>query len=148
MGTTGTFGYRIEGQGRLQIAGLREVLRDLRALGVDSRERMKETHRQAGNVVAQKAVSLAPVRTGQLATTIISAPTQYQGRVRAGRGQSIPYAGPIHFGWPARRIKPQPFIYDALDERREEVLTIYADRIGELIEQHDLGPGQRSTRSA
>jgi HK97 gp10 family phage protein len=106
---------------------------------------MKETHRKAGEIVAAAAKPLAPVRTGALATTITSSPTKYQGRVRIGRGASIPYAGPIHFGWPARRIKPQPFVYDALDERREEVLQAYETRMNDLITRHNLAPGQRST---
>jgi len=32
--------------------------------------------------------------------------------VQAGRA-SVPYAGPIHWGWPARNIEPQPFLTDA-----------------------------------
>ena len=146
MAGSGTYGYRVEGQGLLQIEGLREVLRDVRRLGDDARDDMKDTHRKAGEVVARAAKPLAPVRTGRLASTIVSAPTQKQGRVRIGRGQSIPYGGPIHFGWPARRIKPQPFIYDALDSRREDVRRVYEQRIGELIRKHNLAPGQRSTR--
>jgi len=145
MAGTGVYGYRVEGQGTLKIEGLREVQRDLRRLGDATKNEMKETHREAGAVVARVAKTLAPVRTGRLSSTIISSPTQRQGRVRVGRGQSIPYAGPIHFGWPARRISPQPFIYDALDSRRDEVRGIYDRRIGELIRKYNLGPGQRST---
>jgi HK97 gp10 family phage protein len=145
MAGSGVYGYRVEGQGLLQIEGLREVQRDLRRLGDSTKTEMKETHREAGEVVARVAKTLAPVRTGRLASTIISSPTQRQGRVRVGRGQSIPYAGPIHFGWPARRISPQPFIYDALDSRQDEVRRIYERRIGELIRKYDLAPGQRST---
>jgi hypothetical protein len=26
---------------------------------------------------------------------------------------AVPYAGPIHWGWPARRITAQPFIQEA-----------------------------------
>jgi hypothetical protein len=51
----------------------------------------------------------------------------------------VPYAGPIHFGWPARQIKPNPFIYEVLDDRRQEVYAIYAQRISELIYKYDLG---------
>lgn len=145
MASSGVYGYRVEGKGALQIEGLREVTRDLRALGVDLKEDMKETHRRAGDIVASAAKPLAPVKTGRLAATIASSPTQYQGRVRAGRGQSVPYAGPIHFGWPARRIKPQAFIYEALDGRREEVLQTYERRVNDLIEKHQFAPGQRST---
>lgn len=147
MATTGVYGFRVEGQGRLEIDGLREVLRDIRRLGDDARDDMKDTHRKAGEIVATVARGIAPVRTGRLASTIISAPTQRQGRVRVGRGQSIPYAGPIHFGWPARRIAPQPFIYDALDQRADEVRRVYENRIGELITRHNLAPGQRPTKA-
>lgn len=147
MARTGTYGYRVEGKGKLEIEGLREVVRDLRGLAEDSREDMKETHRLAGEIVAAAAKPLAPVRTGALSNTIASSPTKYQGRVRLGRGASVPYAGPIHFGWPARRIAPQPFVYDALDGRREEVKQAYERRMNELIARHNLGPGQRSTKS-
>jgi len=146
MAGTGTYGYRISGgAGRMEIDGLREVQRDLRNLAEDTREDMKETHRKAGEIVAAAAKPLAPVRTGALSATIASSPTKYQGRVRIGRGASVPYAGPIHFGWPARRIAPQPFVYEALDGRREEVKQAYEKRIGELIVRHNLAPGQRST---
>ena len=109
---------------------------------------MKETHRNAGEVVASLARTLAPSRTGQLSKTIRSNPTQRQGRVSIGRGVSVPYAAPIHFGWPARRIKPQPFVYDALDNRRDEIFRLYEDRVGLLIREHNLAPGQRSTANS
>lgn len=146
MAGTGVYGYRV-GSGTQDISGLRETLRDLKQLSKDTREDMKDTHRQAGEIVAAAAKPLAPVRTGTLAATVVSAPTKYQGRVRIGRGQSVPYAGPIHFGWPARRIKPQSFVYEALDGRREEVRQAYERRIGELIAQNSLAPGQRNTQA-
>lgn len=146
MARTGTYGYRV-GAGTQDITGLRETLRDIKELAKDTREDMKETHRIAGEIVAAAAKPLAPVRTGVLAATVVSAPTKYQGRVRIGRGASVPYAGPIHFGWPSRRIKPQPFIYEALDGRREEVKQAYEKRVNELIVRHNLAPGQRSTKS-
>lgn len=148
MASTGSYGYRISGGGALGIEGLRETLRDLKDLQIDAREDMKETHRRAGEIVAAAAKPLAPVRTGALSATITSSPTKYQGRVRIGRGASVPYAGPIHFGWPAQRIKPQPFVYEALDGRREEVLQTYERRINDLIERHNLAPGQRSTSNS
>jgi HK97 gp10 family phage protein len=147
MATTGSYGYRLESGGRLEIEGLKEVQRDLRALSKDSRDEMKDTHRKAGEIIAVAAKPLAPNLTGRLSSTIVSAPTQRQGRVRIGRGQSVPYAGPIHFGWPARRIKPQPFIYEALDGRRDEVLKVYEQRMDQLIRAHDFAPGQRPTNA-
>lgn len=141
MAGAGTYGYRLESGGAVGIRGLKEVNRALRKLGDATKTEMKETHREAGNIVARAAKPLAPVRTGRLASTIVSAPTQRQGRVRVGRGQSIPYAGPIHFGWPARRIAPQPFIYEALDNRARDVHKVYERRINELVKEHNLGVG-------
>jgi hypothetical protein len=145
MAGTGVFGYRVEGGGRLQIDGLREVQRDLKKLNTAFREDMKDTHFTAGAIIASAAKPLAPVLTGRLSSTIVSSPTKYQGRVRIGRGAQVPYAGPIHFGWPARRIAPQPFVYEALDARRGEVKQAYEKKISQLITRYDFAPGQRST---
>ncbi len=51
----------------------------------------------------------------------------------------MPYAGPIIFGWHKHDIKPQPFIYHALDARRGEVLVAYEAALGRLIEEHFPG---------
>lgn len=146
MAGTGVYGYRLETGGKLEIEGLREIVRDLKGLETDSREDMKETHRRAGQIVVDGATRLVPVRTGALLDSLKSSPTKYMGRVRVGSA-SVPYAGPIHFGWPARAIKPNPFIYEVLDGRRNEVATLYAERISELVFRHQLAPGQRSTQN-
>ncbi|CAB4142710.1 Bacteriophage HK97-gp10, putative tail-component [uncultured Caudovirales phage] len=124
--------------GQLEIEGLRDLQKSLRNLTEDSRNDMKETHRKAGQIVVDGAARLVPVRSGALVASLRSAPTQRQGRVRVGSA-AVPYAGPIHFGWPARNIKPNPFIYEVLDGRRQEVYALYSQRISELIFKYDLG---------
>lgn len=123
--------------GQLEIEGLREVQKAMRNFSDDSRNDMKETHRKAGQIVVDGAARLVPVRSGALLASLRSAPTQRQGRVRVGSA-AVPYAGPIHFGWPARHIQPNPFIYEVLDGRRQQVYAIYAERISELIVKYDL----------
>jgi len=123
--------------GQLEIDGLRQVQKAMRSFSDDSRNDMKETHRRAGQIVVDGAARLVPVRSGALLASLKSAPTQRQGRVRVGSA-AVPYAGPIHFGWPARKIQPNPFIYEVLDDRRQEVYAIYAQRISELIYKYDL----------
>jgi hypothetical protein len=54
--------------------------------------------------------------------------------VKAG-GRLVPYAGPIHFGWPRHNIAPNPFIYDALDDRKAEVIDKYEAHIEALVEK-------------
>jgi HK97 gp10 family phage protein len=141
MGGTGTFGYRLgkDQAGAQQIDGLKELQRDLKKLGDDAKNDMKPAHMKAAELVVMGAKRYVPYRTGRLLESLRPFARQKAGVVRAGSA-SVPYAGPIHFGWPARRIKPQPFIYDALDQRRAEVVNIYAERMGELINKYELGP--------
>lgn len=123
--------------GKIEITGLKEAQKALRTLSKESRDKMKETHRKAGQIIVEAATPLVPRETGALLASIKSAPLQRQGRVRLGSA-ALPYAGPIHFGWPARNIKPNPFIYEVLDGRRAEVSRLYEDRINQLIKQNDL----------
>jgi len=75
-----------------------------------------------------------PRRSGRLAASIRAQGTQRAGRVAAGK-KSVPYAGPIHWGWPARNIKPQPFLTDALASKQETVVEIYLTETDRLIDR-------------
>jgi len=132
----GTFGFRIDPRdttaGAAQIEGLREVQKALSDLSDDLKNEMKSTHLKAAEIIAEASRPLAPFRTGRLASSVRAGAVRTGGRVRVGNA-SVAYAGPIHFGWPERRIKPQPFVYEALDPRRGQVAEIYAARLNELI---------------
>lgn len=138
---SGTYGYRVSSadtrMGKSEIEGLREVQKALRDLSDDLKDAMKPTHKKAAEIVVDGAKRIAPVRTGRLAASIRAAAVRTGGRVRVG-SSAVPYAGPIHFGWPARRITPQPFVYEALDPRRAEVAAVYADRLNQLIVQYGI----------
>ena len=141
MGGTGIFGYRLGAENQpVRIDGLREVQRELRRLGGDARSDMKPAHKKAADLVAAETRPKAPVRTGQLQATIRSFARQNAGVVRAGI-KAVPYAGPIIFGWPARHIKPNPFIYEAADRRRAQVAQAYAERMSEIIVKRGLQVG-------
>jgi hypothetical protein len=57
--------------------------------------------------------------------------------VRAG-GARVPYAGVIHFGWPAHRIAPNPFLAESLQRKRPEVLDELDRGIEELLRKNNL----------
>lgn len=122
---------------KITIEGLRELNRAFRQVGSDAVGELKDVHLEAAKDVEQAARMLVPRRTGRLESTLRSSGTMRGARVRAGFAR-VPYAGPIHFGWPARNIRPQPFLYDAIDKRRREVLEIYQRNIEALIRKHDL----------
>ena len=112
---------------------LRKALRKIEGGIAD----LKAAHAESAVVVEKRAEQLVPYRTGTLAASIRSSGQAAGGVVRAGKA-SVPYAGVIHFGWKAHNIKPRPFLYDALDQRRNEVLDVYESRVGSLIHQHGL----------
>ena len=107
----------------------------MKRMGQDLKQ-LTAVHRAAADKVAADARLRAPVRTGRLRKSIRAGATTKHGSVSAG-GRLVPYAGPIHFGWPRRNIEPQPFLYDALDHRRAEVIELYEKRVDELIRRAD-----------
>ena len=137
----GTYGYRVEGRsGQVKVEGLSKVRRSLKNLSDDVDYRAMEflpVNKSIADAVAGDAKSYVPFLTGTLAGTIRSAATKTSARVKAGY-KAVPYAGPIHFGWPARFIKPQPFFYDAIDKRRGEIQERYDDMVKKLIKKYDL----------
>lgn len=128
-------------QGMLRIEGVREVTRSMRNLDIDTKTELKPVHLKAAQIVADAAAQRAPRRTGRLRDSVRATARVTGGRVAFGGGRGrmgIEYGGPIHFGWPRRNIKPQPFVYDVLDERRQKVLTVYEKEMTKLIKRHDL----------
>lgn len=121
----------------VQIEGLRDLTRALDRLGDDAKNDLKKVHAGAAEDVERSARQGVPVRSGTLQRSLRSSGTKTRGVVRAGRAR-VPYAGPIHFGWRARNISPQPFLYDALDDRRDAVVRRYESEINRLIRKHDL----------
>lgn len=122
---------------KIEIEGLRELNRAFRRLGSDATVDLKGVHLESARVVEKRARQVVPVRSGRLKDTLRSSGTMRGAQVRAGFAR-VPYAGPIHFGWRKRNIRPQPFLYDALDDRRAEVLRTYEDNLNKLIRKHDL----------
>lgn len=143
MATTGTFGFRVEGaQSGVKIENLNKVRRELKKLSSDVDYRAIEflpVNKSIAAAVLGDAKAYVPVRSGDLSATMRDAATKTSARVKAGY-KSVPYAGPIHFGWPARRIKPQPFFYDAIDKRRDDIKRRYDNLVKDLIKKYDLNP--------
>ena len=117
----------------IKTQGMRELRRKISVLDGNF-DQLKELHEDVAKIVAFRASQLAPVQSGELRDTIRASGTKTAGRVRAGF-KRVPYAGPVHFGWSTRPdaakgwrggpILPNPFLYDALDERHNEVFETY-----------------------
>ena len=138
---SGTFGFRANPSDSVKIEGLSKLQRDLRKLSTDAldlnKEEFLETNKRVAEIIIGESKKYVPVLTGAIAQSVRNASTKKSAKVRAGN-VGVPYAGPIHFGWPSRGIRPNPFFYDAIDNRRDEVRDRYVDLVDKLTIKYNL----------
>lgn len=118
---------------KVTVDGARELRRAMKAAGEDLRQ-LTAVHRRVGSIVTAAAAAQAPRRTGRLAGSVRPSATRTRARVAVGRA-SVPYAGPIHWGWPARNIEANPFIADAARSTEPEWTRVYRSEVDALIEK-------------
>ena len=123
--------------GQIGVEGARELRKALKTVGDEAKAGLKDVNVEVAEIVARAAVTRVPSRSGALRETVRAAGAQTRASVKAGF-KKVPYAGVIHFGWPARKIAPQPFLYDALDARRDEVVDTYANGMADLLRKNGL----------
>lgn len=117
----------------VKVDGLRRLQRELRAAGA-SLDDLKTANAKAGKIVADEGGRRAPKRGGALAGS--GRPGRAAGRATVVFGSAaVPYAGPIHWGWPARNIAPHPFVVDAAEATRPEWLDAYADDLQHIADE-------------
>lgn len=116
----------------IKVEGLARLVRTLRRAGADLGE-LKDANRAAAEMVAAEGRARAPRRSGDLAGTIRSARAAARARVLAGRA-SVPYAAPIHWGWPLRDINAQPFLSEAAQATEPRWVKAYLRDV-----EHALG---------
>lgn len=112
----------------VEIEGLNKLLRALEKLDDEAKQSFKDVGGRVGRLVAEQAREEVPVRSGALQRTIRAANTGRGAKIRAGSAR-VPYAGPIHFGWRARNIKPNNFLYRAVDKKVDVALDIYLEEV-------------------
>ena len=133
---------------QLELVGYRQLKKELRQLGDEAVASLKQTNKEAADLVADTARPDIPVRSGRLKGTLRTTGTMRGGVVRMGR-KAVPYAGPVHFGWPNRPnaakgwrggpIRLNPFLYEAMDKRVGEVMAIYSKYLETLPTSRKLG---------
>lgn len=122
-------------QGGIKVSGAKEFRAAMKRMEGDLKD-YTAINKAAASLVAEQARDRAPEGpTGRLKATIRPGATRTRGYVKAGGIKGVLYAGPIHFGWPRRNIAPNPFIYDALDDRKSDVIEQYEAHIEALVEK-------------
>lgn len=123
-----------EGDVRVRVEGLNRTLRAMSKAGADAAD-MKNLMHEIGMMVVHAANP--PRVSGRLAGTMRAGRGKTKAVVRIG-GARAPYAGVIHYGWPARNIAPNPFALVALQGQRGRVLARLDSGIGEILAKNDL----------
>lgn len=124
------------GDVRMRVEGLGKTMRALAQAGAES-ESMRDLMHSLGMVVVQAARPRTPVLDGRLQGTIRAGRGKTKAVVRAG-GARAPYAGVIHYGWPARNIKASAFLTDALASTRSQILAGLDEGLGDLLKKNNL----------
>lgn len=123
----------------VRITGLKETLRALEKTGVDAQD-LKNVMREISDIVARAATPRTPVKKGKLALSIRSGSAKTKATVYAGNGRKngVPYAGVIHYGWPARSITARPFLDEARALNIERAAALLAEELGRLADNNKL----------
>lgn len=126
----------------VNVYGANRMIRTLKKAGLDAGQ-LKQINREAANTVTAAARLRVPVgvkgpksrkryRPGKLAKSIRAGATQKAGVIRAGSSR-VPYALPIHWGWPKRNIKPNYFISDAAVASESVWIKAYESHMNKLV---------------
>jgi hypothetical protein len=117
----------------LRVDGARQLRATMKAAGLKLDD-LKAAHLAVAQLVDRAARPNAPVgETGRLAASERPAGTQSAAIVRAGSAR-VPYAGPIHWGWPKRHIVAQPWLYDAAANTETAWLALYLKAIESVLD--------------
>lgn len=114
------------------VTGARELRAALKRAGVSLQD-LKDANAAVGRFIADRSRARAPRRTGALASA--ARPSKAAGRARV----LVPkvYAGPIHWGWPAHHIEPQPWIQTTAEDTQGQWLGEYEEALDTIIRTID-----------
>lgn len=115
----------------VEVEGAKELRRTLKQAGADMSD-FTQANRDAAAIASTAAAARAPRRTGALAASVRAGASRTQGVIRAG-GARVPYAGPIHWGWPARHISANPFATMAASATEPQWVPVYMARLEVII---------------
>lgn len=116
---------------QITVKGLRQLRTQMRKAGMDMAD-MKEANGTVASIVAAAARAGAPRATGRLSGTVRGNRVASGASVRAGSA-SVPYANPIHWGWPRRNIAPNPWVSRAAQSTESAWREVYARAVDDIL---------------
>ena len=116
----------------VKVDGLTQLRKTMKRAGVDLAD-LKDAHAAAARYVAARGAGLAPKRTGALAGTVRGSGAAGAATIRAGYA-SVPYALPIHWGWPGHHIAPNPFLSTAATSTESAWIIGYQAAVRRIVD--------------
>ena len=113
---------------KITVEGGASLMRTLKRAGADIDD-MKDTNQRVARQVAAVASSLAPRRSGRLAGSVKGNRAVAQAVIRS----RLPYAGPIHWGWQSRGIRPNPFMVEAVNRTQPAIESWYLADLDRIL---------------
>lgn len=113
------------------MVGARQLRRTLKQAGSDLSE-LKDVHAKVGAIVVGAGRTGAPRRSGSLAGSVRASRAAASATIRAGSARA-PYAGPIHWGWPNRGIRAQPWLSEAATATEPAWTAVYEQAVDQIL---------------
>lgn len=127
----------------VKIEGLAKLQRELKQAGEDVQD-LKDASTKAALIVLAEAKRTAPVRSGALKKSLRKSVTKTSAGVLGGKALAVPYAQPIHWGWPKRGIRANPWVSRAAVMTQPQWLPGYIAEIDKATAKVKGAPGGRS----
>ena len=127
-----------------RVEGLAKLQRELKQAGEDTQD-LKTAGKTAARIVMAEAKRTAPVRTGALKRSIRTSVTKKNVGILGGKAVVVPYAQPIHWGWPKRGIRENPWISRAARVTQPQWLPGYIEEINKATAKVKGAPGGGSS---
>lgn len=123
----------------VEVQGAKALRAQLRAAGIGLSD-LKAAHASVAGMVVGKSRPGAPVRSGALAASVRGSGQAGAAMLRAGRA-SVPYANPIHWGWPARNIPAHPWLWATVEDEQPAIVAQYTAAVQALMDAIDTRGG-------
>lgn len=120
----------------LHVVGLREVVRDLQAFGVEVDE-LKDANAQIAEEGASVMRGFTKVKSGTLRGSVRGNRAKGKAVVTAGRA-SVKYAGPQNYGWKRRNIAAQGFTAKTDARMAPVAVQLYESAVNDVISKRGL----------
>ncbi len=120
-----------------RVQGLRHAVRALERYGVETRDLKAAFQRISRRVVSTAESRVPRGATGRPAASIRPSNAKNKSVVRAG-GAAVVYAGPRHYGWPARNITAAPFLSSAADDHAQDSIREMEKELRQLARRYNV----------